>query len=242
MTSAQTQPPPNWSSNEITRFLDASRTNEFATFANLPREVGRLIEIDRAFRQTIRAFDNSKNWFPGLFILRTHSNLLGACRLTWSGQLPESYALLRSALENALYGLYLSKNPSSQKTWLHREDSAHSKKKVKDEFKIGSLLKLATQVAPGEGKVARALYDRTIDLGAHPNELALMQTLKLARQPTHVQFSVSYLQGIGQPLQCALKTAAQVGVCTLSLFERILPERFAILGINQDLARLKQDI
>ena len=242
MATVLPQPPQNWSSDEITKFFDASRSNEYATFANLPREVGRLIGIDRVFRRTIDAFNNSKSWFPGLFILRTHSNFLGACRLTWSGQLPESYALLRSALENALYGLYLSKNPKSQETWLQREDSAQSKRKVKDEFKIVSLLKLAAQVAPEEGKVAKTLYDRTIDHGAHPNELALMQTLKLAKQPAHVQFSVSYLQGNGVPLQLSLRTAAQIGVCTLSLFERVLPERFAILGINQELAQLKQGL
>jgi hypothetical protein len=242
MPSLPLAAPERWASDDITSFIDAARVNEYATFANLPAQMSRLIGIDRSFRKVIDAFNNSKEWFPGLFILRAHSNFLGVCRLTLSGQLPESYALLRSTLENALYGLYLSRNPSSQETWLRREEDAKSKQKVRNEFKIAALLKFAAQIAPSEGKVAKTLYERAIDHGAHPNELALMQTLKLGKQPAHVKFTVSYLQGDGLQLQLALKTAAQVGVCTLALFERVLPERYAILGINQDIASLQSGL
>ena len=239
MPSLPPSAPERWASDDVTAFIDAARVNEYATFANLPAQMSRLIGIDRAFRKVIDAFNNSKDWFPGLFVLRAHSNYLGACRLTLSGQLPESYALLRSTLENALYGLYLSRNPASRETWLRREDDTKSKQKVRNEFTIGALLKLATQIAPSEGKVAKTMYERAIAQGAHPNELALMQTLKLGKQPAHLKFTVSYLQGDGLPLQLALKSTAQVGVCTLALFERVMPERYAILGINQDVASLQ---
>lgn len=233
-------PPPNWETNEISKFFDAARLNEFATFANLRGEVARLSDIDLAYRKAIDGLNHSKDWFAGFFVLRSHSNFLAACRLCWSCQIPESYALLRSCLENALYGLYLAKHPESCETWLRRHDDAAAKLKVRDEFKIGTLLKLAAAEDAKEGAVARTLYDRTIDSGAHPNELALMQTLQINKETAdHVEFKSNYLDQDSVALRLALKTTAQVSVCALSLFRMIYPERFTILGVTDLLRHLK---
>jgi hypothetical protein len=186
-------PPPNWEANEISKFFDAARLNEFATFANLKREVARLSDIDLVYRKAIDGLNHSEDWFSGFFVVRAHSNFLAACRLCWSGQVPESYALLRSCLENALYGLYLARNPESCETWLRRHDDAATKMKVKDEFKVGTLLNLAAALDTTEGAVARVLYERTIDSGAHPNELALMQTLQINESANHVELKSNLL-------------------------------------------------
>jgi hypothetical protein len=131
---ARSKPPANWSRDEISNLFDVARGNEYATFANLKGEVNRLIDLDTSYRKVIEGLNHSKEWFVGFFVLRTHSNFLAACRMGWSGQIPECYALLRSCLENALYGLYLARNPKSRETWLRRHDSDAHKKKVKDQL------------------------------------------------------------------------------------------------------------
>ncbi|MEE8216023.1 MAG: hypothetical protein V3S77_04605, partial [Acidiferrobacterales bacterium] len=85
-------PPDNWSSDEVTKFIDVARANEFATFANIKGEVQRLIDIDALYRKVIDALNHSKDWFAGFFILRAHANYLASCRMCWSGQIPECYA------------------------------------------------------------------------------------------------------------------------------------------------------
>ena len=232
-------PPPNWEANEISRFFDAARANEFATFANQTGEIARLSSIDLGYRKAIAGVDHSNDWFAGFFLLRAHSNFLAACRLCWSAQIPESYALLRSCLENALYGLYLAKHPESRETWLRRHDDAASKQRVKDEFKIGAMLKLTAEMDATEGDVAKALYDRTIDSGAHPNERALMQTLQITESADKIEFKSNYLDQDSVALRAALKTTAQVGVCALSLFRVIYPERFDIMGVTDLLRDVK---
>lgn len=132
-------PPPNWGYDEITRMFDNARGNEFATYANIKGEIQRLIDIDALYRKVVDGLNHSKDWFAGFFVLRAHSNYLAACRMGWSGQIPECYALLRSCLENALYGIYLAKNPDSRETWLRRHDSDQHKRKVRNEFKIRML-------------------------------------------------------------------------------------------------------
>ena len=232
-------PPPNWEANEISKFFDAARSNEIATFANHTEWVARLSDIDLGYRKSINGVNHSKDWFAGLFLLRAHSNYLAACRLCWSVQLPESYALLRSCLENALYGLYLAKHPEFREIWLRRGEDAAAKQKVKDKFKVGAMLGFAAAQDTREGGIAKVLYELTIDSGAHPNELALMQTLKIDKEADHIEFKSNYLGTDSVALLAALKSTAQVGVCTLSLFQVVYPERFNILGVTDLLRHAK---
>lgn len=232
-------PPPNWEVNEISKFSDAARRNEIATFANHTDWIARLSEIDIGYRRSIDGVNHSKDWFAGFFLLRAHSNFLAACRLCWSVQIPESYALLRSCLENALYGLYLAKHPKSREAWLRRGEDAMAKQKVQGEFKARALLSFAVAQDAAVGAVAKTLYERTIDFGAHPNELALMQTLNMDKNADRIEFKSNYLGTDSVALLAALKTTAQVGVCTLSLFRVVYPERFDIMGVTDLLRSVK---
>jgi hypothetical protein len=222
--------------------FDNARGNEFATYANIKGEIQRLIDIDALYRKVVDGLNHSKDWFAGFFVLRAHSNYLAACRMSWSGQIPECYALLRSCLENALYGIYLAKNPDSRETWLRRHDSDQHKRKVRNEFKIRTMLDFAKEIAKNEGEPAKILYERTIDYGAHPNERALMQTLQLNKRDKHVEFRVVYLEGDSVQLRLALKTTAQVGVCTISLFRPVYKERFDILGVTDVIEHIKKGL
>ena len=232
-------PPLNWEVNEISKFFDAARNNEIATFLNHTEWIARLSEIDLGYRKSIGVVNNSKDWFAAFFLLRAHSNFLAACRLCWSVQIPEGYALLRSCLENALYGLYLAKHPESCKTWLRRGADAVAKQKVKDEFKVAALLRYAISQDAVEGAVAKTLYELTIDSGAHPNEFALMKTLEINREADLIEFKMNYLGPDSVALLASLKTTAQVGVCTLSLFRVVYPERFDIMGVTDLLSQAK---
>lgn len=236
------EPPTTWGNDEITKLFDTARGNEYATFANLKSEVDRLIDIDITFRKAIDGLNHSQDWFSGFFMLRAHSNFLAACRMSWSGQIPECYALLRSCLENALYGVYLADNPTSQETWLRRHDSDDHKKRVRQEFKIRTMLDLAKSMDKKVGTVAELLYKRTVDHGAHPNERALMQALQMTKGDDKIEFKSIYLEKDSDQLKLALKTTAQAGVCVLSLFRPVYKERFDILGVTAILDHIKKGI
>jgi hypothetical protein len=104
------------------------------------------------------------------------------------------------------------------------------------------MLELAKSIDTKEGSVAELLYDRTIDNGAHPNEQALMQVLQLNERAEHVEFKMIYLEGDSIQLRLALKTTAQVGVCSLSLFRSIYKERFDILGVTGAIDHIKNGL
>src|SRR6266700_5086450 len=132
-------PPPQWGNEAITKFFDVARVNQYATFANLKPEFQKLVAIDKAFRKLIDSLNHSKDWFAAFFVLRAHSNFLAAARLAASAQVPETFAALRSCLENGLYGHYIAKNPAARETWLRRHDDDVHKKAMRGEFQLTKL-------------------------------------------------------------------------------------------------------
>jgi hypothetical protein len=149
--------------------------------------------------------------------------------------------VLRGCLENALYGFFLHEHPTLAEVWLARHDDESSKKRVKQQFKIGRMLDVLDAKDTATGRIVRELYARAIDWGAHPNERALTQNLRMTKETSATKFERNYLTGNGPALQLCLRTTAQVGISVLCLYQLVLPERFALLGLSGELRRLARN-
>jgi hypothetical protein len=167
---------------------------------------------------------------------------LGAVRLALSGQVPEAFMVLRGCLENALYGFYVTRKSLSQEIWLRRHDDEESKKKVRREFKISNLLKLLGKDDKKLRDTVSDLYEKTIDFGGHPNEKAFFSVVKKSVNEHKTTIKSAYLVGNEPALQLCLKSCAQIGLCSLSIFQLIYKERFGILGLPDDMTALKKGL
>jgi hypothetical protein len=216
-----------------------ARNNTFATFTNLPDQYDLLLNVNNIYKYIIDNLINTPEWFANFFFLKAHAAYLGSVRFVLSGQIAETYMVLRGCLESAIYGVYLSRNKTSQKTWLSRHDNDESFKRVKNEFKIVKLLSFLDSIDPTTHKTTKLLYERTIDYGAHPNELALTSLLEKKERENGIQFNLNYLSGNTPALHLALKTTAQIGVCSLHIFDNVYRDRFKLLGIAEKLDLLK---
>lgn len=234
--------PPGWGKDPLSEFMDTARHNSFATFSNCPSQYGVLTAIDGVYRYAIDNLINTPEWFAAFFLLKSHSAYLGGAALSVSGQCGETYMVLRGCIEAALWGLYLSRHKDSRETWLQRHNDESSLKRVKAEFKIINLFAELKMTDSAMHKTAKALYDRTIDYGAHPNEAALTSLMNKTEDGSAIRFNLSYLSGDTPAFRLALKTTAQVGVCSLLIFKNVFRERFTILGIDEKINRLKQGL
>lgn len=234
--------PPGWGQDSLSEFIENAWHNTFASFHNLKTWYVLLRDTHLVFDNIAHNLDRTPDWFASFFLFRSHSAFLGGVRLGLSGQIPEAYMVLRGCLENALYGLYVSRTPSSQETWLRRHDDDASKRAVRNEFRLQNLLNLLKSEDVKLYHVASELYDRTIDLGGHPNEKAFFSVMKQTEDAAKLTFNSGYLIGNEPALQLALKSSAQIGTCALSIFQRIYPERFAILGLSDQLNSLKKGL
>jgi len=235
-------PPRSWGNDEVTAFIDNARLNSFASYANLRSEYAKLSEIDAIFRKLVESLLNTKDWFAAFFLLRAHSAFLAGTHLGMSGQTAETYASLRLCLENALYGLYLSQNPGSRATWLRRHKSEEARQRVKSEFTNQKLFGHLRALDGKEAVVAKHLYERCIDYGAHPNERALTVSLKRETRADAVEFRVVYLSADSVVVRACLKTATQVGASVLGIFRLVFRGRFDLTGLTQALSRARQSL
>jgi len=119
-------PPPGWGADPLTAFIDNARLNTFATFTNREADFVRLKDIDQLYRALIGGLINARELVSNFLLLRTHSSYLAACRLTLSGQVVETFPVLRASLESALYALFVSGDQSKQELWLRRNNKQRS--------------------------------------------------------------------------------------------------------------------
>jgi hypothetical protein len=239
------QKPANWGTDCLSQFIDDAVINTYSTFLNLKLEyniLNRIHIIYKIIADSLKINDvkNISEWFSSFFLIRSHSAYLAAVRLSLSAQVPESYMVLRGCLENALYGIYFSRNQELSKIWLQRHKSEEFKKRVRNEFTSGKLLKFLESIDKDNYIIASELYDKTIDCGAHPNPRSLFQTMDIGKENDSV--SIDYFITNTIPMQLCLKSCAQIGICSIDIFRNVYNKIFDSLGITAKLLPLKNGL
>jgi hypothetical protein len=127
----------------------------------------------------------------------------------------------------------VSGDQSRQELWLRRKDNEATERDFRNTFTAGKILRHIERLDPHTGRMARTLYDRTLDYGAHPNRDSILTVLQRIGREDRIEFRLDYLVGDGMPLQHALRTSAQVGLCGLRILRNIYKERFDIMGLTE---------
>lgn len=226
--------PPGWANDTLTQYLDTFRGNQLATFANKRSEVIDLITIDKMFRTLVEGAVNPRPLLPIGFLQRSHSAYLSACGAVMGGQLLEAQALLRASLEQAGYGHYIGGDQERWKRWMDRHEprTKTQQDKWRDEFTHGKVTRGIAAADAAVGGVYSQLYDRTIDYGAHPNQLGdSMGSALEDAEDGGKRFLTIYLHEDGLLLDFALRTTAQVGICVLRIAQLIYPLRMQATGV-----------
>lgn len=238
-------PPPNWGNDSISEFISHAANGSFATFVHKEDEFSTLVRIDSIFHEltniTVESPEDHE-YYPLIFVARTHSYFLAAVRLAVSGQIPETYNLLRGCLENALYGYYLLKVPDSQSIWEKRGESPEDRRNSINAFKVGTLKSELEKESSSLLTVFNTLYETCIDFGAHPNEAAVHVTLEFVKVGDNAQIRTSYLHSNPELISMAILATIRTGLWCLKVIKLMYPTRFDLLGLSDKLERLARDI
>src|SRR5258708_6456877 len=165
--------------------------NERACALNCAPIYNLLQDLDSTFKEVSNAVekDNERGRvFPRFLIIRTRSSLLAGLRLAMGGQIPESYQLFRSVIEQAWYALHIAKDPSQperENIWLCRNDSDAAKRKCQSEFSVGNVRSTHESFDLDSAKNLRFLYDKAIDFGGHPNQQATFMAMSPGYEEGH---------------------------------------------------------
>lgn len=220
--------PAEWGKDPLSCFLQYAQENSILTYCHFPQVFQQLMRIDAIFQLASEVHFPARNLLLPLFLLRARGAFLAAVRLAISGQVVETYAVTRSCLENALYGHYMHVNPDKALVWLKRADSLGQTKECRNSFTFAIVKDALKKTdAPLCSRIV-GLYERSIDYGAHPNVLGHLTTSQISREGGHVDI----LGPGGDPWKIAVQTSAEVGICSLLVYQKILPDKFAEKGIQ----------
>lgn len=234
------QLPPGWTEDHLSEFIQDSFKNILASFVLKKQEFNLLLKVHSVFRGISGNLDDFGDPFAPNFLHRSHSSFIASCRLSMSGQVAETFPLLRSCLEYALYALHINENPTLSKDWVRRHKNEESLKKSRQSFSHRNVMKtlLARDITLHNS--LSDLYKRTIDYGGHPNERAVSSSYEWRQEGDTRMVRNQLLHDDSAALDHALITSAQIGLGSLLVFELIFNERFDILDLRETIEYLKR--
>ena len=242
----QNSPPPGWGTDSLSDFFQRAAHNGWASFTQSTTQpwYDKLAAIDAAFVSAIDLMGvHGTPFAEALMLVNAHAAFRAAAEFSLQTRTCESYVLMRSCLEYALYAGHFHRDPKLFDIWAHRTDGEKQRKEVRDNFKIGEMLGGMTAMSNAIGPRAKQLYEQAIDMGAHPNETGFFGRLAIKDlENGKAQILVKYLDDAPLAYLSTMKAAAQVGVCCLECFWLIFRERFDLTGMAERIEGLKKGL
>lgn len=219
--------PEGWYESQLFRFVEDGWGNTLATFANKNIVCRRLEEVDVLFSAVQDGLKllRMSQLVPSLLLMRS----IGAYRSTVALAMAhptDAFAVMRSCLESAGYGVFIARDEKLAEMWLRRDEDKKTKQAVRDRFTQGAVREAVAKHEPQLGEVYKALYERAIDFGAHPNEKAVLTNLRPDSIRAAEKIDYKLLGGDGPLLDGVLRSTVQTGICVLRLFHYVFPERY----------------
>lgn len=172
------KPPPGWAEDGLTSFFDSVRQNQYATFHNHPFSK-RIVAIDGLFMRLLDKPINPRPMMPMNFMLRAHSSWRAGAASAMAGQVYESNALLRAALESTSFGLFIGDDAAKFETFMARHDTPDGADKDRSAFWAKKMAANLRTMSMPLADDFDTLYDMMIDNGAHPNQRGLTFNMAL---------------------------------------------------------------
>ena len=211
---------------------------------NSPKVYELLGQVHSLFQKSEEATKNdhrSERVVPRFLMVRSHSSFLAGIRLVMSGQVPESFPVLRFVVESAWRALHIAKDPGGTKRyeiWQLRNENDEAKTRCRNEFTVRRVRQTheGSKKRPGARELHK-VYETLIECGAHPNQLSVMMGLgKTEETDNQVTYDVGIFQW--KPVPFGLRMAVETAIGALKTFQLVFPERFTIAGLDLEIKKL----
>jgi hypothetical protein len=202
---ARTNPtPPGWGKDELSKFLQETHQQQYATFHNKKKAVAPLIAIDDLFVRVSKGWLNPHSEIVAMLFLRCHAAFRAAAAEAMAGQVVESYRQCRGMMENAAYAVHIHRDPTLARVWLDRHVDEAGMKASKRAFRHELVVASVTAANMHAGQRFEDLYQRTIDFGGHPNERSVTGSMKMIEGPERREMLAIMIHGDDNALTMAL--------------------------------------
>jgi hypothetical protein len=241
LRSPPNAPPPGWGADDLTKFWDAARCNQFGTFVNKPI-YRKLTAVDGLFATISKDWLNPDGEIGAMLLLRCHSAFRTAAGLAAAGQVAESFVMNRALLEYAAYALHLHRNADVRIIWLDRHKDAASMEASRNALSHNKVKKTIEAANQHAAERFETLYQGAIDFGAHPNERSVTGNMKIVEDEGRRVMLAIMQHGDGPQLDAALVGTARCGMCALEILQGAFNARFELLGINAAMREVRSGL
>jgi hypothetical protein len=164
-----------WGRDRLTQEIEAAFCNIGVSFIKLKPYFELLQKADELFADAseIMKWQTLDGFIAHSLFCRARGCFFGAVRLSCSGQLTETWILLRASIENCLYGFYIFGCPERAGIWVNRHNNESSKRKCRKTFAVANIWNELKAKSATTAREARRFYNKAIDWGGHPNERSL---------------------------------------------------------------------
>jgi hypothetical protein len=235
-------PPPGWGQDELSKFLQETHQQQYATFHNKREATGRLVAIDELFVRVSKGWINPKSEIAAMLFLRCHAAMRAASGEAMAGQVVESYRQCRGMMENAAYAIHIHRNPHLGKVWLNRHVDKAGMKASKTSFQHIEVLESVKAANVHAGERFEQFYQRSIDFGGHPNERSVTGSMKMTKAAGRREMLAVMLHGDDAAFNLGLKSVAQCALASLEMLQVVFNARFVLLGVNAAMLDLRRGL
>lgn len=231
----------NWSTNDLMQFLEMVHQNQQGNCERFPEAYNLIQRVDNCFVVAAENLVNPKPVTTGILFLRSQYAYKAAAGMALAGQVIEAFPMMRLCLESAGYALAIFAEPTKERVFLDRHVNDASMRAQKQNFNIPKIIPVISGFDAELAQIFKGFYDRTIELGAHPNPYGILNAMKWERQEDSASFTALALTTNCNQLLHAMKNNAQVGLTSLFIFDHIFKEKFALLGIREEMDTLRRE-
>jgi hypothetical protein len=226
-----------WGVDALSRTLDTAHANARRAFSVDSESCNPLVEIDSLYRHLIGNVDPLEERLSGVMLMRCHSHFQGGVSLAMSGMVAEAYVLLNSALKTAMQGVFVASQPDRQQLWINRSNDDASRRLMREGFKAKNVRRHLRQLDPKTATICDKLLRRTTDHADHPS--AQQRPHQPAAGRSAARKDLEYFVEPGEVQHHCLRSAAQVGICCLSMFYYVYGDCYRSSGIPARLTKLR---
>jgi hypothetical protein len=227
--------------DNLTQFLELVSQNQTANAAKFPGPHLLMRRVNICLSTAGKSLINPKPVMAGIMFLRCQYAYKAGAGMALSGQVVETFVMMRSCLEYAGYALAIFAAPALEAVFMGRHVSAAGMKAQKEKFKISEIRKVIASFDKKLADVFQIFYERSIDFGGHPNPHGAMSTVEMPDDPVDKSFTTLALSTDDKVLLHAMKSVTQVGLTTLFIFQHIFKAKFELLGIRAEMDKLRKE-
>jgi hypothetical protein len=231
---------PTWGDDNLSKFLDVVHSNQKANFVNFGEPYAVLLRINDSFYKLGKHLGNARPVMVATLCLRCQYAYKGAAGLALSGQVVEAFALIRSTLEYAGYGLMIFRDPPLETAFINRHQTDADMRAHKQTFNVGKVKSTIASYDSNLAALFNTFYKLAIDFGAHPNPHGTFSAIKMENVPEGTAITTLALSNDPHAIAHALKSVGQAGLTALFIFQHVFKEKFELLGIRAELDALRR--